>query len=70
MLKTVTRAPRLVARALLAADIALLPADMLYFSMLAAHAESSDSSAVGGCQQIAFEKSRYQGASAGCHAQA
>jgi hypothetical protein len=43
---------------------------MLYFSILAAHAESSDSSAFGGRQQIAFKKSRYQGASAGCHAQA
>ena len=63
MLKTVTTAPRPVARA-------LLPADMIYLSILAAHAESSDSSAFGGRQQIAVQKSRYQGASAGCHAQA
>ena len=61
--ETVTTASRPV-------SCALIPADMLYFSILAAHAESSDSSAFGGRQQIAFQKSRYQGASAGCHAQA
>ena len=53
-----------------ARQVSLLPVDMLYLSILAAHAESSDSSAFGGRQQIAVQKSRYQGASAGCHAQA